>query len=99
MKDPYVCQNEWHKGEREGQCPKCKAEIAMQLDLTSEEAFVLAMVLRNVGGHPETTARGHTDRVYDALALNGFKPTQNDTNAFIKSGSPLYMKSRELGSK
>lgn len=39
------------------------------LELTRREAWILAAVLRQVGGHPNTTLRKELDDIYDQLLL------------------------------
>lgn len=45
----------------------------VELNLKPEEAAALFSVLSNVGGHPDTTPRGLTDSIYEALQSAGVK--------------------------
>lgn len=48
--------------------------LEITLTLTGEEAGALLTVLRNVGGHPQNTARGLTDKVLRVLEETAVEP-------------------------
>lgn len=45
------------------------------LSLTDNEAIVLYNIIRNIGGHPDTTARGFALRIENALYSAGVQKT------------------------
>jgi hypothetical protein len=55
------------------------------LGLTPEEASVLKQVCRNIGGHPDTTARGHMDAIDRALTAAGVEPSEHPRHAQMHS--------------
>lgn len=60
------------------------------LHLTKNEAETLCCVLRKIGGSPDTTRRGHTDAVYQALRKIGYDKPYNSQKGFEMSGSMTF---------
>lgn len=50
--------------------------VGVSLDLTIEEYATLRVILGQIGGHPDTTLRGHVDSI--AQKMSGGTPSPHD---------------------
>jgi hypothetical protein len=62
------------------------------IQLSQEEAETLCVVLRKIGGSPETTRRGFTDNIYQALRTIGFDKDYNTMKGYEMNGSLEFPK-------
>lgn len=60
------------------------------IELNQDEAETLVVVLRKIGGAPDTTRRGFTDNVLKALRTIGFTEDYNSMGGYEMSGSLAF---------
>ncbi len=71
----------------------CVPEVRrVELELSKDEAEVLALILGQIGGHPGRTRRALADKIQLALFDVGFNWEDIDPDAFEPGNRALYFK-------